>query len=84
MEALTSIKGVGEWTAQMMLMFTYRREDVFPTTDVGIQNAMKAAYQLDVSGKDLKRQMENIAEEWRPYRTLACLYLWNYLLKQKA
>ena len=82
--ALTSIKGVGEWTAQMMLMFTYRREDVFPTKDVGIQNAVKEVYGLESEGKELIKEMEHLAENWKPYRTYASLYLWNHLLKQRA
>lgn len=83
-EALISISGVGPWTARIMLMFTYRREDIFPVKDVGIQNAIKEVYDVDLEGKELFIEMERLAEAWRPYRTYACLYLWNYLLKQRT
>lgn len=75
---LTSIKGVGRWTAEMLLMFTLNRPDVFPLDDLGIQTSMKMHYRL--RQKDRKRlyaAMEKIAERWRPYRTLACMYLWR-------
>ena len=76
---LTQIQGVGEWSAQMILMFSLRRPDVFPTNDLGIQNAMVRAYRLRSQGKKLQQRMVRIADPWRPYRTLACRYLWQYL-----
>jgi DNA-3-methyladenine glycosylase II len=76
---LVQIKGVGRWTAEMMLMFTLVRPDVFPVDDLGIQNAMKKQYQLSQTGKSLMAEMTRIAETWRPYRTLACRYLWQSL-----
>ncbi|MDX1685065.1 MAG: hypothetical protein R3275_07500 [Saprospiraceae bacterium] len=76
---LTQIKGVGEWTVQMVLMMTFEREDVFPSGDLGIQTVMKDLYNLEGKGKVLKHAMEEIAEHWRPYRTYACLYMWNTL-----
>ena len=78
-ELLTSIKGVGKWTVEMLLMFTLGREDVFAVDDLGIQQAMVKTYQLDVSDKKrLKIQMLEIAEKWSPYRTYACLHLWKW------
>jgi DNA-3-methyladenine glycosylase II len=75
---LTVIKGVGKWTVEMILMFTLHRPDVFPIDDLGIQNAMVKLYNLSSSGKELKKDMLKIAENWSPYRTLACRYLWRW------
>ena len=76
---LVQIKGVGRWTAEMILMFTLVRPDVFPVDDLGIQNAMKIQYNLSLTGKSLLAEMLRIAEAWRPYRTLASRYLWQSL-----
>lgn len=75
---LTKVKGIGRWTAEMKLMFTLQRPDVFPLDDRGIQNAMIRLYGLK-DGKKLKDSMLSIAEAWRPFRTLACWYLWKSL-----
>ena len=77
---LTQIKGVGRWTVQMILMFPMDRPDVFPVDDLGIQTKMKALYQIDDTGKALKKKLEAVAEKWSPYRTLACKYLWRHQL----
>lgn len=78
-ELLTQIKGVGKWTVEMLLMFTLGREDVFAVDDLGIQQAMIRAYQLDGSDKKiLKAQMLKISAKWSPYRTYACLHLWGW------
>lgn len=74
---LTQIKGVGRWTVEMILMFNLNRLDVFPLDDIGIQNAIKKHYQLTSSGKALKLEMEAIASVWKPYRSIACMYLWR-------
>jgi DNA-3-methyladenine glycosylase II len=74
-EHLTQVKGVGVWTAQMFLMFTLRRPNVFPTGDFGVRAAIKRHYrkrQLPTPA-----QMEKIAKSWEPYRTIACWYLWK-------
>jgi DNA-3-methyladenine glycosylase II len=76
---LTSIKGVGRWTAEMLLMFALERHDVFPADDLGIQNAMKKWYGLTEEKKALRARMFEIAETWKPYRTLASKYLWKSL-----
>ncbi len=74
-ECLTTIKGVGPWTAEMFLMFTLNRPDIFPLTDLGIQKGFQLFFQLDeVPKPDL---MIEKAEHWRPYRTLASWYLWR-------
>lgn len=76
---LTQIKGVGRWTVEMLLMFTLGREDVFAVDDYGIQVAMKAIYGLDDSNKkEFKYAMQQISAKWSPYRTYACLHLWQW------
>lgn len=79
---LTQVKGVGEWTAQMFLMFTLRRPNVLPTGDLGVQMAIKEHYNKRKLPKPA--QMEKIAKPWEPYRSVACWYLWRSLdLKEK-
>ncbi len=73
---LLIIVGIGDWTTEMVLMSTLRREDVFSTGDTGLQNAMYKHY--GVKKGDSKRMLK-IAENWRPYRSLACRYLWKSL-----
>jgi len=76
---LTRIKGVGHWTAEMLLMFALGREDIFAIDDWGIQNAMIRLYKLDREDKKAFREkMLRISEKWSPYRTYACMYLWRY------
>jgi DNA-3-methyladenine glycosylase II len=79
LELLTQIKGVGRWTVEMLLMFTLGREDVFAVDDYGIQVAMKKVYNLDDSNKKaFKEKMQSISQKWSPYRTYACLHLWQW------
>ena len=75
---LTQIKGVGVWTAQMTLMFTLKRPDIFPVGDLGIQQAMKRLYEMELEGKELLHWMESVASNWSPQRTLASRYLWRW------
>ncbi len=76
---LTTIKGVGKWTVEMLLMFALGREDVFAIDDLGIQNAMVGLYKLDRSDKKkLKEDIHRIALRWSPYRTYACIHLWRW------
>jgi DNA-3-methyladenine glycosylase II len=76
---LTQIKGVGRWTAEMLLMFTLGREDVFAVDDLGIQNAMIRLYKLDREDKrSFREEMLSISQKWSPYRTYACLHLWHW------
>jgi DNA-3-methyladenine glycosylase II len=78
-DLLTQIKGVGQWTVEMLLMFTLGREDVFAVDDYGIQVAMKNIYSLDNSNKrEFKEAMQKISAKWSPYRTYACLHLWQW------
>ena len=71
---LTEIKGVGEWTAHIFLMFVLGREDVFPVGDLGIRTAMAALFGMDRSDR---AAMVETAERWAPYRSYASLYLWR-------
>ena len=75
---LTRLHGVGRWTVEMLLMFTFDRPNVFPVDDVGIQNAMRALYGMKEEGKALRQRMVVIAEQWQPYRTVVCRYLWAW------
>lgn len=75
--ALTLIKGVGRWTADMFLIFTLLRGDVLPLGDVGLQRAMGTHYQG--GGKLEGAAMEAVAEAWRPWRSVATWYLWRSL-----
>jgi DNA-3-methyladenine glycosylase II len=74
---LVAVKGIGLWSAQMFLMFHLERPDVLPVGDLGIRRAFERAYSLP--GLPDAAAMERIAEPWRPYRTLACRYLWRSL-----
>lgn len=74
---LTAIKGIGVWTAQMFLMFTLGRPDVFAPDDVGLQRAMMRLYGWD--SLPPKAKLQTTAAVWQPYRTVACLHLWHSL-----
>jgi DNA-3-methyladenine glycosylase II len=78
-DMLTAVKGIGEWTAHMFLIFSMGRLDVLAHGDLGVRNAAKALYQLD-SIPD-KQTLENLAEQhgWRGYESIACWYLWKSL-----
>jgi DNA-3-methyladenine glycosylase II len=79
MDRLLPVKGVGEWTVQMILMFALGRPDVLPTGDLGIQQGMQRLLGLTGEKKVLQQQMTAAAEAWRPYRSVACRYLWRWL-----
>jgi DNA-3-methyladenine glycosylase II len=74
---LVAVKGLGLWSAHMFLMFQLDRPDVLPVGDLGIRRAIERAYGLE--GLPDAAAMEAIAAPWRPYRTLACRYLWRSL-----
>lgn len=80
--AVVQIKGLGPWSADMLLMFGISRPDVLPVGDLGIKAAMRNLYGL----ADLPKppEMERIAEPWRPYRSVACWYLWRSLALPKT
>lgn len=72
---LTRVKGIGRWTAEMFLMFNLGRSDVLPLDDLGLRTAARQAYQL--AALPSKRELEQIGEPWRPYRSVASWYLWQ-------
>lgn len=74
---LTQVKGIGRWTAHMYLMFRLGRIDVLPVDDYGIRKAMQVAWRMRALPKP--DRMLRLAEPWRPYRSLACWYLWRSL-----
>jgi 3-methyladenine DNA glycosylase/8-oxoguanine DNA glycosylase len=76
-EALTQVKGIGRWTAEMFLMFRLHRPDVLPVGDLGIVKAVQRAYRLRKVPD--ARRLVKIGEPWRPYRSVACWYLWASL-----
>lgn len=76
-DRITSVKGLGRWSADMFLIFHLSRPDVLPVGDLGIRRAVERAYGLD--GLPDARTLEDVAASWRPRRTLACLYLWRSL-----
>lgn len=74
---LSSIKGIGVWTVQMMLMFNLGRPDVFPVDDLIIRQFIIKYYKVEADNKkDELHKLHKIAEKWSPYRSHACLYLW--------
>lgn len=74
---LTKIKGIGRWTAEMFLMFSLMRPDVFSHGDLGLRNAIRKLYKLKQSPTE--KQLERIANKWSPHRTTASRYLWKSL-----
>lgn len=74
---LVAVKGIGVWTAQMFLMFSLGRPDVLPTGDLGIQSAIRSLY--DMSTLPSPKEIEVLAQPWRPYATVACWYLWRHV-----
>jgi 3-methyladenine DNA glycosylase/8-oxoguanine DNA glycosylase len=76
-EALTEVKGIGRWTVEMLLIFRLGRLDVLPVHDYGIRKAMQRAYRFRKLPNP--ERMRRLAEPWRPYRTVACWYLWRSL-----
>ena len=76
-EAIVKVKGLGRWSAEMFLMFRLRRPDILPVDDLGIVTAIQRLYGLRKRPKP--DRIRKIAEAWRPYRTIACWYLWRSL-----
>jgi DNA-3-methyladenine glycosylase II len=71
---LVAVKGIGRWTAEMFLMFTLARPDIFPVDDLGLRNAFK-----DLIGEMESKEVEKFALRWKPYRTIASWYIWRSL-----
>ncbi len=74
---LTAVKGLGRWTADMFLIFHLNRPDVLPVGDLGVRRAIETVYELP--SIPAAEEMEELAEPWRPYRSVASLYLWRSL-----
>jgi DNA-3-methyladenine glycosylase II len=79
---LVAVKGLGQWTADMFLLFHLQRPDVLPVGDLGIRRAVERAYGLP--GLPDPAELTRIAEPWRPHRSLACRYLWRSLDNEPA
>jgi len=77
MNELQKIKGIGPWTAEMFLMFAMGREDVFSHGDYGLRKSIRLLYQF--KREPTRKQIEKIVKKWSPYRTYACLVLWEIL-----
>jgi DNA-3-methyladenine glycosylase II len=77
LKALTAVKGIGRWTAEVFLIFRLRRPDVFPADDLGLIKAVERAYGL--RKRPSRERLMKIAEPWRPYRSVAAWYLWRSL-----
>ena len=75
-EILTAVPGIGRWTAEIYLMFCLDRADIFPSGDLALQEATKILYSLLVRPKE--KEMREIAQKWKPFRSLAALVLWEF------
>ncbi len=80
---LTEIKGVGQWTAEMMLLFELKRPDVFPVGDLAIRQALISLYGLTAEKKALIKELNQMSEKWKPYRSTVTLYLWSWKRAQE-
>lgn len=78
-ETLISIKGIGKWSAEMILIFTLNRPDVFSVSDLGLRRAIQNLY-----GVTDNHEILLLADTWRPYRSSACWYLWRSLENEVA
>ena len=74
-ENLTQVKGIGRWTAEMFLMFSLARPDVFPIDDLGIKNGIRKMLGVNLEPEKIER----FAKRWKPYRTVASWYVWRSL-----
>jgi DNA-3-methyladenine glycosylase II len=74
---LVKVKGIGQWTAEMFLIFSLRREDIFSYGDLGLRNAIRALYKM--KKHPTPKQAAKITAQWKPYRSLASRYLWASL-----
>src|SRR5512133_2939664 len=75
---LTNIKGIGDWTADIYLMFCLQAKDIFPVGDIAIINTVK-----ELTGAKSKEEILVLADKWKPYRSLAAYYLWHYYLSRR-
>jgi DNA-3-methyladenine glycosylase II len=75
---LTSIKGIGNWTVDVYMLFCLQNKNIFPIGDVAIRNSMKSLYSVQT-----KEEMLDIAKTWAPLQSLACYFLWHHYLKSR-
>jgi DNA-3-methyladenine glycosylase II len=80
--ALTTVKGIGRWTAEMFLMFRLHRPDVLPLGDLGILTAVQRAYGM--RKRPSPQRLRKLGDTWKPYRSVACWYLWRSLDNEGA
>ena len=81
-DVLTSIKGVGLWTAEIYCIFSLRRLDIFPAGDLALQEATK--YLLDLKSRPLEKEMRKLAKSWVPYRSVCAIILWHFYKNLKS
>lgn len=75
---LIAIKGIGNWTAEVYIMFCLQKEDVFPIGDIALQNTLKELFPVTT-----KEEMITLSENWKPNRSLATYFFWHYYLKKR-
>ncbi len=75
---LTAIKGIGNWSADVYLMFCLQAKDIFPIGDIAVVNTMR-----ELTAADTQEEMLNLSKAWQPLRSLATCYLWHYYLKKR-
>jgi DNA-3-methyladenine glycosylase II len=80
---LTQVKGIGVWTAQMLLIFSLNRPNIFPVDDLAIRIGMQQLYGLNSQGAQLKKEMIAIAEKWHPNKTIGTRYVWLHINNTK-
>jgi DNA-3-methyladenine glycosylase II len=81
-ERLTTVRGIGRWTVEMLLIFQLQRPDVLPVDDFGVRNGFRLAYRL--AGMPLPRALAAYGERWKPYRSIAAWYLWRAVELSRA
>ncbi len=75
---LTAVKGIGDWTADIYLMFCLQSKDIFPTGDIAVVNTVK-----ELTGAKTKADILSLSEKWKPFRSLAAYFFWHYYLSKR-
>ncbi len=79
---LKTIKGIGDWTVDVYLLFALQRTDIFPLGDLAMVNALKEVKKLSRETK--QEELLKLAEKWRPYRSIATMLLWHYYIQKRG